>query len=732
MDVYKKSNALVYYNNWNPRRLARFKYDGEWMCTTSKICSYFNIHSPIKELILYWTQGTGKTASSLAIALSISRKIVIVGCNTRQWDAFKNHFEHKYILQNFPDWDHRSTRFITYMSMAKFVGTMSDRDLKSALAQFSDSAFILDEFHHVKNTMNLSTIWTQWRRYIKHLPDTTKRIYITATPVCNVMDELDDINTLVNEDGNMLRGIVHLRHIPVKVRSEIIKVKCMLRGYQLCQYIMNMNDRKDFYNDIIEISIGSVMIRELQYVNDKDVMTRLLRNNSSKFYELVVNLDSTTVMKPSVIFFTRIDSYGIKLAPHILSVCLGFKPFDGEPVGRKMCVLTKKNAEDIKNIFNSPENQNGKIIEILIIPPMCSESIGFITARGLHLIGNKWTYSGLQQTICRCLRYNSLFYIPIAERVLFIYLYHIVIPPKDSWLGLLKVNPDFVEKLKNMGEVFNIDTHMEKTRAKKRAIMKAARNKLLKYNIDDLFVETPDINYIITTYKFFYRHQSRGLRVKPILFHSITDCIEGDLINFKRELMNDKCIVLGKKYDPEIISVYLEDIYVQNGLEGLKKEILFSYYYPCFFMYDGVFYHNILFSNANTSTTRHCRHKKILRKVKVSRNKWIDVTEKHIIDKRCDEYTPLIRDIMIKKKKDIWELYGFIIVYVLSEGSFYLYKWGEIMKDKRKRYRGIKLENIKDKERNLYLLALLAIGNVDESNLINGALSVGAIYVLPI
>lgn len=94
------------------------------------------------------------------------------------------------------------------------------------------------------------------------------------------------------------------------------------------------------------------------------------------------------------------------------------------------------------DIFNSPENENGEIIQIMIATKTISEGTSFTNVRHEIVVSPYWNNSGTEQAIARGLRADSLKGLPSSERVVTVQ-------------ELAITSPDLPEKE-------NIDAHMYK------------------------------------------------------------------------------------------------------------------------------------------------------------------------------------------------------------------------------------------------------------------------------
>jgi hypothetical protein len=153
------------------------------------------------------------------------------------------------------------------------------------------------------------------------------------------------------------------------------------------------------------------------YITPRGSKDFLLERNvgqySSKLYQLLVNLKNS---KGKVFISAKnISNDGIP----VIAACLKENGYS------KILVVTSKTEKISDNIklFNSPENDNGSKIQILLGSSVISEGITLKNIRQVHIFEPGWNYSYIDQTIGRAVRRGSHSRLAVADRVVEVYLY---------------------------------------------------------------------------------------------------------------------------------------------------------------------------------------------------------------------------------------------------------------------------------------------------------------------
>jgi superfamily II DNA or RNA helicase len=90
--------------------------------------------------------------------------------------------------------------------------------------------------------------------------------------------------------------------------------------------------------------------------------------------------------------------------------------------------------QKIINVFNSEDNQTGKLIYLLIISKSGAEGLSLHNVRHIHLLEPFWNYARIEQVIARGVRFLSHKNLPKKEQNVQPYIY-LSIPPKGKKEG---------------------------------------------------------------------------------------------------------------------------------------------------------------------------------------------------------------------------------------------------------------------------------------------------------
>ena len=104
------------------------------------------------------------------------------------------------------------------------------------------------------------------------------------------------------------------------------------------------------------------------------------------------------------------------------------RPADGPIVRpRAFAFITGSMSVDDRSAvlaaFNSPDNRDGSVIQLLLGSPAMSEGVDTKRIRHVHLMEPIWHFAGIDQIIARAVRYGSHDDLPEAERTVQPYVY---------------------------------------------------------------------------------------------------------------------------------------------------------------------------------------------------------------------------------------------------------------------------------------------------------------------
>tara|TARA_B110000908_G_C10248931_1_gene450630 strand:- start:1508 stop:2941 length:1434 start_codon:yes stop_codon:yes gene_type:complete len=76
-----------------------------------------------------------------------------------------------------------------------------------------------------------------------------------------------------------------------------------------------------------------------------------------------------------------------------------------------------------KEVYNSPENYNGKIIKIILISPAGAEGLNLMSTRQVHIMEPYWNEVKIEQVVGRAIRICSHKYLPMDQRKVDVFRY---------------------------------------------------------------------------------------------------------------------------------------------------------------------------------------------------------------------------------------------------------------------------------------------------------------------
>jgi African swine fever virus helicase len=136
----------------------------------------------------------------------------------------------------------------------------------------------------------------------------------------------------------------------------------------------------------------------------------------------------------------------------------------------------------IINIFNSPENKNGELIQLLLISSTGEKGINLKRVRHIHIIEPQWSYSTIEQVIGRGVRYNS--HIDLSENQQNVQIYMYISEYNEEYLKKEKEKNQLI-KQKNNKKIEPIEDTTDKT-----LFFRSIKNKELNDKFLKILAET--------------------------------------------------------------------------------------------------------------------------------------------------------------------------------------------------------------------------------------------------
>lgn len=316
---------------------------------------------------------------------------------------------------------------------------------------------IIDEVHNINNPSG--TYYNAFMKFIRERPK-MRLIVLSATPIFDHASEIISLLQLMRQDVTMDK----LNDLP-KLQQTLDGLVSYYEGAPphtfpkttLHHEVCRMSDfQTRWFRAEVEAEIkksGDINLREItnnfymksraksnmvfphglsgtdglpQLSNDR--IRESLDSYSCKFAKLLKKL-----AKGQLSFvYTNFTSFGgIKSMRKILKA-FGYLEYNKHGAGPKRFAVwtgeqTPREKDAIRSVFNSPGNDDGKMLQIIIGSPAMKEGVSLLRVRQVHVMEPYWNHSRLEQIYGRAVRFCSHKVLPSSERHVDIYLYIAVV-----------------------------------------------------------------------------------------------------------------------------------------------------------------------------------------------------------------------------------------------------------------------------------------------------------------
>jgi superfamily II DNA or RNA helicase len=150
-----------------------------------------------------------------------------------------------------------------------------------------------------------------------------------------------------------------------------------------------------------------------------------LEQFSSKFIAMLRRIRRT---RGPVFVYSNFKEYGgIRSFARILKLA-GWSDYSEDGVGNKRFAIWSGDVpgrmrEEIRSVFNRPNNADGSQIKIILGSPSIKEGVSFMNVRQVHIMEPYWNRSRIEQVIGRASRFCSHKNLPEDEREVDVYIY---------------------------------------------------------------------------------------------------------------------------------------------------------------------------------------------------------------------------------------------------------------------------------------------------------------------
>lgn len=377
--------------------------------------------------------------------------------------------------------DKRINKYYTIYSYNKFIEL-----IKTDGINLKNTILIIDEIHNMISEKG--TYYKLLYKTIHPIDKSSKIIIMTATPIFDKPNEIAlTMNLLLDKDKQLPVGklfdkefikatytkdgikydAIHLDKFkkylvgsisyylgpPSSVypqkKLHIEKVKMSEKQYKLYKEKIIDNPESDVTNEFL---FGARIISNIVYPNGKfgkkgyeSLKNNMLSVENMKIYspKFVKILDRLNNSSGTSFIFSSFKNYGgIKPLIKFLKYN-GYEDYKKNGIGKKRFAIwsgdeNKAYREEIKEIFNNVNNQDGSHIKVIIGSKAAKEGVSFLRIQYVHIVEPYWNFSGMDQIIGRAFRYCSHKDMPLTKRVVYVFIYLAVHP---------KLNPSVDEHI---------------------------------------------------------------------------------------------------------------------------------------------------------------------------------------------------------------------------------------------------------------------------------------------
>jgi hypothetical protein len=233
-------------------------------------------------------------------------------------------------------------------------------------------------------------------------------------------------------------------------------VKCKMHEFQYKSYLTSLSSSDNFVRgsfknaDILNLPqdffLGPRMISNVSFPNksigelgfssfkgDNLKMSNIGRY-SIKFLKIIQKINKSE--GPNFIYSNFKEYGGIKCFMTFLEYH-GWKNYKIYGAGKKTFSIwsgdeTHEMKEEIKQVFNKPNNYNGSQIKIMLGSPSIKEGVSLLRVEQVHILEPYWNMSRILQIMGRAIRFCSHKDVPKNKRIVEVYLYLAIYPQEKT------------------------------------------------------------------------------------------------------------------------------------------------------------------------------------------------------------------------------------------------------------------------------------------------------------
>lgn len=365
--------------------------------------------------------------------------------------------------------DKRIDAVYTIYSYNKFMELLSKKQIT-----LKDTLLIIDEVHNLIS--NSGSYYKMLYEAVKSAPSSLRMVMMSATPIFDKPAEIaltmnlllkDELPVKSDFNNRFIETIIHKNEqIEYKIKNKE-EFQKYLRGYisyyrgappvsyPKAEYHIvrcKMSDmQKKVYTDIIEeeskeeqdpdktnvFFVGTRKASNIIFHNKKmgEDGYRSMNNDDYKLSKMAIHspkfveiYNRVSTCKGTAFIYSNFKNYGgIKPLATFLDN-QGYKNYETDGPGKNRYFIWSGDQSTVmkdqaKAVFNNPDNADGSKIKIILASPSAKEGVSFKRVQQVHLLEPYWNWSRMDQIIGRAFRYCSHKDMPVAKRVVKVFIY---------------------------------------------------------------------------------------------------------------------------------------------------------------------------------------------------------------------------------------------------------------------------------------------------------------------
>ncbi len=386
-----------------------------------KLAKYMLTNPGKKSILLYHGVGTGKTITSIMIALCVrtdNQKIIVMTSKSLV-ESYKND-----IIKTSPE-------SLKYFIIDTYGIVL--RNIRKGNISCGNNIVIIDEVHNFRNSVG-----EKYKTVLNCIKEASRVILLTATPIYNSTEDfLTLLSLLTGQTRRTLHETISKEGYGGLLKCNVSYISKIKRDEYYPDVSFNTVElpmSREYYRKYLDIQNArrKTDIEKLpdMYKNVKDLATfyngirravNVIENESGKIKYLVNKVEYFNRKKEKILVYSNWRKGGIEIIKKLL---------DERNV--KNTLITGDMSSKAR--ANSVRDYNTGNINVMLITSAGSEGISLINTRHIFLLEPHWNHERLLQVIGRGIRYMSHASLPKDKRTLNIELL-LSVKPKGEIVG---------------------------------------------------------------------------------------------------------------------------------------------------------------------------------------------------------------------------------------------------------------------------------------------------------